>query len=241
MMTDLVTPLTLGLIGSLHCIGRCGPIAVALPLKEHSWSTKVGGALLYNVGRSITYAVMGLLFGLLGQGIQLAGFQQWASILLGVALIVSVLFPYFFNQKLNFSNLVSGYAGRLINNLRKLFSNRSFLSLFYIGLLNGLLPCGLVYVAIAGAINTNHVIAGAVFMALFGLGTIPMMLVVSLTGNAIGIGLRTKLRKAVPYFVVLLGLLFILRGLSLGIPYVSPKSEKLELHTKQDSSESCCH
>lgn len=240
-MADLITPITLGLIGSLHCIGMCGPIAVALPLKEHNWSSKIAGGLLYNIGRSITYAAMGLLFGLLGQGIQLAGFQQWASILLGIILIGSVLYPYFFNQQLNFTNLVSGYAGRLVNNLRKLFSNRSMASLFAIGLLNGLLPCGLVYVAIAGAINTNSVTAGALFMGLFGIGTIPLMLLVSLSGNAIGTGLRTKLRKAVPYFVVLLGVLFILRGLALGIPYVSPKSEKLELHAKQDSDESCCH
>ena len=119
--------------------------------------------------------IMGLLFGLLGQGIHMVGFQQWASILLGIALIVSVLFPYFFKQKLSLSNMVSGYAGRLINNLRSLFSQRSYPSLLLIGLLNGLLPCGLVYVAIAGAINTSTILSGALFMILFGLGTIPMM------------------------------------------------------------------
>lgn len=241
MITDWITPLTIGLIGSFHCIGMCGPIAVALPLKEYRWPAKISGALLYNSGRTVTYAAMGVIFGLLGQGIHLAGFQRWTSILLGVALIISVLFPYFFKQKLKIENLVSGYAARLINNLRELFTTRSYSSLFLIGLLNGLLPCGLVYVAIAGAINTNNLASGATFMALFGLGTIPMMLTVSLTGNAISSGLRSKMRRVVPYFVFLLGVLFILRGLSLGIPYVSPKAEKLELHSEQQTDGSCCH
>ncbi len=241
MITDLITPLTIGLIGSAHCIGMCGPIAVALPLKNHNWFSKISGGILYNLGRTFTYGIMGLLFGLLGQGIHMVGFQQWASILLGIALIVSVLFPYFFKQKLSLSNMVSGYAGRLINNLRSLFSQRSYPSLLLIGLLNGLLPCGLVYVAIAGAINTSTILSGALFMILFGLGTIPMMLIVSVTGNAISTGLRNKLRKVVPYFIVLLGVLFILRGMSLGIPYISPKAEKLEIHTSMKAGDSCCH
>lgn len=241
MTFDLITPITIGLIGSFHCIGMCGPIAVALPLKEHNWAAKIGGGLLYNFGRTITYAIMGLLFGLLGQGIHMVGFQQWASIILGIALIISVLFPYFFNKKLSFTNLVSGYSGRLVNNLRKFFNKRSYTSLSIIGLLNGLLPCGLVYVAIAGAISTGSVTHGALFMALFGLGTIPMMLVVSLTGHAISSGLRSKMRRVVPYFVFILGILFILRGMSLGIPYISPKAEKLEIHSGEVSDGSCCH
>jgi len=151
------------------------------------------------------------------------------------------LFPYFFKQKLTFSSLVSGYAGRLINKLRRLFSQRSFSSLIAIGLMNGLLPCGLVYVAISGAINTPDILQGAAFMALFGLGTIPMMLVVSLGGNLLSMGIRNKLRRVVPFFIVLLGLLFILRGMSLGIPYVSPKSEKLEVHQTVENEGSCPH
>lgn len=241
-MFELITPLTIGLVGSFHCVGMCGPIAVALPLKNHSHAAKVFGGLLYNLGRTLTYALLGLIFGLLGRGIQLAGFQQWTSIVLGIVMILGVIFPYLFGQKINFTNLFTGYAGRLVNNLRKLFTNRSYRSLFGIGLLNGLLPCGLVYVAIAGAINTNQVLSGALFMALFGLGTIPLMLLVSMAGNTISSRLRAGMRKIVPYFVVLLGILFILRGLSLGIPYVSPKSEKL-VPTEQNMQhdKSCCH
>ncbi|WP_321289271.1 sulfite exporter TauE/SafE family protein [uncultured Sunxiuqinia sp.] len=239
-MFDLITPLTIGLVGSFHCIGMCGPIAVALPLKKHHVTAKIAGAFLYNFGRTVTYGILGLLFGLLGRGIQLTGLQQWTSILLGVVMILSVLFPYFFKQRINFNTLVSGYAGRLISNLRKLFNNRSYKSLLGIGLLNGLLPCGLVYVAIAGAINTNQILTGAAFMVLFGIGTIPMMLLVSLTGNMISSNIRSGMRKVVPYFIVLLGILFILRGLSLGIPYISPKAEKL-IPAERTIEESCCH
>lgn len=241
MTFDLITPLTIGLIGSFHCIGMCGPIALALPLRRDNWTAKVSGGLFYNIGRTITYAIMGLLFGMLGQGIRVAGFQEWASIILGIALIISVLFPYLFNYKLSFANLISGYASRLVNNLRQFFSQRSSSSLLIIGILNGLLPCGLVYVALAGAINTNSLTDGALFMAAFGFGTIPMMLIASLTGNAISSKLRSKMRKIVPYFVFILGVLFILRGMSLGIPYISPKAEKLELHSETSPVESCCH
>ncbi len=239
-MFDLITPLTIGLVGSLHCVGMCGPIAVSLPLMNHNQFTKIAGTVIYNLGRSITYGILGVFFGLLGQGIQLAGFQQWTSILLGVVMILGVLFPYLFKQKINLGNIFTGYAARLINKLRKLFSTRSYQSLLGIGLLNGLLPCGLVYVAIAGAINTNNVVSGAFFMILFGLGTIPLMALISLTGNLISIKLRSRMRKVVPFFIILLGVLFILRGLSLGIPYVSPKAEKL-IPEERPIEKSCCH
>ena len=132
MIFDFIAPLTIGLVGSFHCIGMCGPIAVALPLKNHSAGAKIAGGLLYNIGRTLTYAVLGLLFGLLGAGIHLAGFQQWTSILLGAIMILSVLFPYFFKQRINLGTLFTGYAGRLISNLRKQFSNHSYQSLFSI-------------------------------------------------------------------------------------------------------------
>lgn len=224
---DFITPLTIGLIGSFHCIGMCGPIVVALPLKKHTIASKISGALLYNSGRVVTYASLGVLFGLLGKGIHLAGFQQWTSILLGAAMIVSVVFPFVFREKITIGALFSGFASRLIVRLRKLFTDRSYFSLLMIGLLNGLLPCGLVYVAIAGAINAGTLVSGAVFMALFGIGTIPLLLTATLASDAIGQRIRAKMQRVVPYFVVLLGVLFILRGMSLGIPYVSPTSEKL--------------
>lgn len=236
---DFITPLTIGLIGSFHCIGMCGPIVVALPLKKHNLSAKIAGAILYNSGRVLTYSTLGILFGLLGRGIHLAGFQQWTSILLGLVMIISVLFPLFFREKITIGNLFSGMASRLIIRLKKLFTDRSYFSLLMIGLLNGLLPCGLVYVAIAGAINSGNVLYGALFMMLFGIGTIPLLLVATLASDAIGQRLRSKMQKVVPYFVFMLGVLFILRGMSLGIPFISPTSEKLTPKEMVEKG-SCC-
>jgi len=224
---DFITPLTIGIVGSLHCIGMCGPIVVALPLKKHSLIAKISGAILYNAGRVITYSFLGILFGLLGRGIHLAGFQQWTSILLGSAMIISVLFPFVIREKITIAGLFSGFAARLILKLKKLFTDRSYFSLLMIGLLNGLLPCGLVYVAIAGAINSGTIASGALFMALFGVGTIPLLFIAALSSDLISQKIRVKLQRAVPYFVFILGVLFILRGMSLGIPYISPTTEKL--------------
>ena len=236
---DIITPLTIGLIGSFHCIGMCGPIVVALPLKKHNLISKISGAVLYNSGRLITYSILGILFGLLGQGIHMAGFQQWTSILLGAAMIISVLFPFVFREKITIGNLFTGFSARLITRLRKLFTDRSYFSLLMIGLLNGLLPCGLVYVAIAGAIGSGTVLNGAIFMMLFGIGTIPLLLVATLASDAIGQRVRSKMQKVVPYFVFLLGVLFILRGMSLGIPFISPTAEKLEPHVTVEKG-NCC-
>ncbi|MCK9452782.1 MAG: sulfite exporter TauE/SafE family protein [Bacteroidales bacterium] len=239
-MNDLYTALTIGLIGSIHCIGMCGPIAVALPVGNRSTTGKFVGVILYNLGRSVTYGVLGALFGLLGKGIEMAGFQQWASIILGVVMILSVLFPFLFHGKISVDQLLSGYAARLISNFRKLFGKTSYKNLAVIGLLNGLLPCGLVYVAVAGAINTNSVANGIAFMFVFGLGTIPVMMSVTMLGSIIGLRFRKQLNKVIPVFIVALGILFILRGLSLGIPFISPKSQMLTPEKEIKVEGSCC-
>jgi len=240
MMFDLYTALTIGLVGSLHCIGMCGPIAIALPLGNKGTMHRLLGAFLYNIGRSVTYGMLGALFGLLGKGIHMAGFQQWASILLGVVMILSVLFPFLFRGKLNIERITSGYAGKLISKFRILFGKQSKSNLLLIGLLNGLLPCGLVYVAVAGAINTNDIVMGVLFMVVFGLGTLPVMLALSLMGNFISGKMRGQLGKIVPVFIVILGIIFILRGLSLGIPFISPKTKMLNPEKEVKVKGACC-
>lgn len=240
MMFDIYTGLTIGLIGSLHCIGMCGPIAVALPLGQRSLFDRTFGGLIYNLGRTLTYGVMGFLFGLLGKGIEMAGFQQWASILLGVVMILSVFFPFLFKDQFGNASFGNGISGNIVSRLRKMFGNHSKRNLLVIGLLNGLLPCGLVYVAIAGAINTNDVLSGILFMVAFGLGTIPLMLAVSLLGNMVGAVMKKKLSKIIPVFIVILGVIFILRGMSLGIPYISPKSQKLTPVKEVKVKGACC-
>lgn len=232
MNLNFYTALTIGLVGSLHCIGMCGPIAIALPLGRKSWWHRTLGGLTYNLGRILTYGLLGAVFGLLGQGIEMAGLQRWASILIGAAMILSVLFPALFKGKIKIEQFLFGYAGKMIGKFRKLFAIQSFPSLFLIGLLNGLLPCGLVYVAVAGALNTNSIPGGIVFMLLFGLGTLPVMLAIPLIGNLIGSGFRKKYQYLLSVLVLVLGILFVLRGLALGIPYVSPPQKMLKPHEK---------
>jgi len=223
----LWTAFIVGLVGSAHCAGMCGPIALALPLRSESWFTRVSGGLIYNLGRIITYMVLGAIFGLLGKGLHMAGFQLWTSVVLGILMITMVLIPIIFKRMPSLSNIFESYSARLLSGFRNLFRKGDTKSLFGIGLLNGILPCGLVYVAIAGAINTGDVLSAMIYMALFGAGTIPVMLAVSLAGTMISLKLRVFVNKLSPYVIVLLGVLFILRGLSLGIPYVSPKAEVL--------------
>jgi len=232
MLELYVIALMTGLVGSLHCIGMCGPIAIALPLGNKSWLQKVAGGITYNTGRILTYGILGALFGMLGQGLEMAGLQKWASIAIGVIMILSVLFPVLFRGKIKFEQLFFGYAGRLVGQFRKLFAVSSFPSLFFIGLLNGLLPCGLVYIAIAGAINTNDIASGVIYMLIFGIGTIPVMLAIPLIGNLIGRNFRQRFKGVLAGFIIVLGIIFILRGLALGIPFISPADKMLVPHEK---------
>ncbi|MCG6186589.1 sulfite exporter TauE/SafE family protein [Maribellus maritimus] len=227
-MTILLSAFLLGLMGSFHCAGMCGPIAIALPLHGNTVSQKIFGGALYNIGRTLTYGIMGAVFGLLGQGIQMIGFQQKVSVLMGGVMIVSVLFPALFRNQYSLDKSWFSVVGKLKKSIGQLFTIRSFSSLFFIGLLNGLLPCGLVYMAIAGAIGVGNVGEGSLYMILFGLGTIPMLLAISLAGNVMSLTVRKRINRLIPVLVVVVGLLFILRGLSLGIPYLSPPKQKIE-------------
>ena len=230
----ILAAFTMGLLGSFHCVGMCGPLALSLPLKDDSVWSKFSGGLLYNAGRIVTYSLFGLLFGVIGKSVALFGFQQWLSIILGVLIIFFIILPKRLSS-FNNNNFVLNYFGKLRSSLGKLFSQKNYSSLFSIGLLNGLLPCGLVYMAAAGAVATGDIVNSISFMAFFGLGTLPMMWSIAFFGNYVGIGLRQKIRKAYPYMLMLMASLLILRGMGLGIPYVSPKvdMEKKVVH-------SCC-
>lgn len=228
----IISAIALGLAGSFHCIGMCGPIALALPLNNANWFTRIFGSLLYNVGRAITYALMGAVFGILGEGLQLGGFQSWISIIMGSVMVLAVVFPALFRGSGKLDRYLYGYNVRLKKRFGILFNQRSFSSLFVIGLLNGLLPCGLVYMALAGAIATGGVTSGALFMFIFGLGTLPMLLLLSLAGNVVTGSFKSKINKVIPYVIFVIGVLFILRGLNLGIPYVSPPEERLHPNDK---------
>jgi sulfite exporter TauE/SafE len=222
------TAFILGLVGSLHCAGMCGPLALALPATGSTRLTYLGGRAAYNLGRIVTYCLLGLVFGLLGRTLALAGVQRWTSIALGVTLLAGL----FSSRKLVLWSPVAALVENLKCRMSALLRRRFLSSLALLGFLNGLLPCGLVYAACAGAVTTSGTLAGAQYMAAFGLGTVPMMLAISLSGKLVPLGLRLQLRKAIPVSVFLLATLLILRGLSLGIPCLSPDLS---------AGASCCH
>jgi sulfite exporter TauE/SafE len=233
---EFLSALLLGLIGSLHCAGMCGPITIALPLNNQSFFARISGGLLYNTGRIFTYAMLGAIFGFAGLGLALGGLQQWVSIILGAVMILVVIIPRLGSAGNKMAIMTDSISRLLKKPFAKLFRVRRYSSLFIIGLLNGFLPCGLVYIALAGALVMSQVYEGAIYMLFFGIGTLPMMLAISVAGNVLSQILRKNLVKAIPLFIIFLGILFILRGLNLGIPYISPK---LNQQVEQATMECC--
>lgn len=225
----------IGIVGSFHCVGMCGPLALSLPLSNSSAFAKLSGALIYNAGRVITYSAFGLLFGLIGQTASLFGFQQWLSIIAGALIILFIILPKKYKLQLTAAKYTNGFFARLRQRLGQLFTQKNNASLFVIGLLNGMLPCGLVYMAVAGAIAAGDVVSSVLFMAAFGLGTLPIMWSVAFFGNYVGVSLRQKIRRAYPFMMALMATLLILRGMGLGIPYVSP-----ELNVEKTEVGGCC-
>jgi sulfite exporter TauE/SafE len=223
MSPEILASFFVGLLGSLHCVGMCGPIAIALPIPNANNISFVIGRLLYNLGRVATYSFLGAVFGLLGSRLVISGFQQSVSITLGIAILIAVLIPPKYKAKISQHTIIQKITLPLKSGISDLFKRGTFSAMFLIGLLNGLLPCGLVYVALAGAIASGNAISGTLVMILFGLGTIPMMFAATIFGKFINLNIRRKITKAIPVFAVILGILFIVRGMDLGIPYLSPK------------------
>jgi len=216
-----ISALALGLFSSFRCVGMCGAIAFSLPVNHLPQSKKITGILLYNIGRITTYTTFGFLFGLIGSRLYIAGLQQWFSIIAGIIIILTVL-QYVFKKPLmhlpGFNKVqlaIQDIVGRFLR-------AKNLSELFLLGMANGLLPCGLVYFAVIGAVATGSILNAVAFMALFGLGTVPAMFLFAYFGVSINISLRNKMKKAVPYFLTVMGMLLILRGLSLDIPYISP-------------------
>lgn len=213
----------LGLMGSLHCIGMCGPIAFMLPVDRDNKVKKLGQISIYHLGRLLSYGLLGLVFGFLGKGLYVFGMQQKLSIAVGVLMIIVILIPYKYLGKFSITTPVMKIISKVKNNLGVALQKKTSDTFITIGFLNGFLPCGLVYMALFGAIAMGNPWHGALYMVLFGLGTVPLMTTAIYFSSLLKGVVRKKVQKLIPIFVVIIGCLFILRGLGLGIPYVSPK------------------
>ena len=216
MIDWLVAGLAFGAFGSVHCVGMCGPLALSLPGKHQPrwqfWAERG----LYNLGRAVTYSLLGVLVGAAGQVVSLAGAQQGLSVGIGVIMILAATVPWVSRQVQRFEQTPSAFLGRVMKPIGTLYRTGGPTAMLIVGLLNGLLPCGFVYAALATAVTTGSVAQSTVFMAGFGLGTGPAMLGVSLLGRVASTQLRTRLQRLVPIGLALVGLLLILRGLGLG-------------------------
>jgi sulfite exporter TauE/SafE len=198
-----------------------------LPVDRTNEAKKVLQILTYHFGKIIAYGSIGLVFGLLGKSFYLAGWQQQMSIILGVLMIVVAIVPEKVFARYNFSKPVYKIISNVKSKLGQQFKSKSYSSLFTIGLLNGFLPCGMVYVAIFGAIAMQSVSLGVAYMLLFGVGTIPMLTLVVYLSQLLTFSSRNALQKGIPIVTIVIGILFIIRGLGLDIPYVSPSNLSL--------------
>ncbi|MCB0447527.1 MAG: sulfite exporter TauE/SafE family protein [Gelidibacter sp.] len=212
----------LGLLGSFHCVGMCGPIAFMLPVDRSNSFRKVTQIFTYHFGRLLAYSIIGLFFGLVGKSLYIFGLQQQLSIAIGVLMIVVVLIPVQTFNKYNFSKPIYSIISKVKSSLGKALKKKTADTFLTIGFLNGFLPCGLVYMAVFASLAMPNATQGSLYMALFGLGTIPLMTSAIYLGKFLNTRMKQRIQKAIPVFVIIIGMLFIVRGLGLGIPYLSP-------------------
>lgn len=222
MNTEIVIPaFVMGLAGSLHCVGMCGPIAMALPLQGRAFWEKLSGGLLYNAGRVTTYASFGMLAGWVGGGLKWFGWQQRISLMLGITILLFMIVPAIMPVN-RLQAQINVKMGRVRQTLARVLFRGTPTAMYATGLLNGLLPCGLVFMALAGSTISGSPLQGVTFMASFGIGTTPIMLGTVWVGSLLHRQMRLKLQKMYPAVLITMSILLILRGLDLGIPFLSP-------------------
>ena len=232
----LWSALIFGLLGSFHCVGMCGPIAFMLPVDRSNSTKKVFQIFSYHMGRILAYSIIGAFFGIVGKSLYIFGLQQKLSIAIGILMIVIVLIPTRLFNRYNFSKPIYKLISKVKSSLGQALKKKTADTFLTIGFLNGFLPCGLVYMAVFASMTMQSITQGSLYMALFGLGTIPLMTSAIYLGKFLNASIKQRIQKAIPVFVVVMGLLFIIRGLGLGIPYLSPApitdiaSSKIECH-----------
>lgn len=229
----LWTALVLGFLGSFHCVGMCGPIALAIGGKGNK--KFLINKIIYNFGRSLTYAILGLIIGSLGFTLSMAGIQQGLSIGMGF-LVVVISLSYKKADQLLTLPVLSGVVSWIKSKLSLFLKSGSRTAFFSTGLINGLLPCGMVYMALVVALGMQSPWLGATYMFFFGLGTIPLLLGLMVSGDFLPLLRRQQFQKAIPYLGMFIGVLMVFRGMGLGIPGLSPElavfdygSQKVEI------------
>lgn len=223
MLSSAIAGFVLGILGSVHCVGMCGPLIIAIPFQAiESKAKKAIAYLLYGGGKTLAYMMLGLLVGMIGSKAQQLHAQRYVSIVAGVLLLLSVLLPMIFKNKSWSPKFISTFTAWVNKNIAKQFQNQRLYSFGIIGFFNGLLPCGLVYVAIASSASAISLAGSISFMLFFGIATMLSLSVFSIAFQGLSMNVRNQLRKVFPYIIIITALLLIMRGLQLGIPYLSP-------------------
>lgn len=218
----IISGFTLGAAGSLHCVGMCGPLSLALPVHQLSPAKKFLSLLLYQFGRVLTYSLLGLMIGLAGRSINITGYQQWFSIIMG-SIILGFAILYFVQRRTLHFKFLNRFYSFVQRQMGKLLHSRMGLPGFMLmGIANGLLPCGMIYIALLTTLSLTSLTESISFMTMFGLGTLPAMMLVAYINTGINPAWRLTLRKLVPYVIASVGVILVLRGLNLGIPFLSP-------------------
>ncbi len=215
----------MGAVGGLHCVGMCGPIVFLLPVRGRGVQ-RVWGMAHYHLGRILAYALLGLAFGTIGKGLSLFGWQQKLSILTGITLILAAFFPLV--KLIPISKYLTRLLGGTQSRFATFFKSGRPDALLSIGFLNGFLPCGLTYMAVFGSLATGNALSGALFMLVFGLGTIPLLSSPQLLKSVLGPWVKKVQPRVVSVLLSVVGAAFILRGMGIGIPYLSPKTPAME-------------
>jgi sulfite exporter TauE/SafE len=213
-MTNAFIGLTLGFMGSIHCIGMCGPIALALPVRTYNSWIRAAKYFTYNIGRVTTYAMMGLIFGMVGKGFAYVGLQQILSIGIGVLIVLSILLWYIPSTIGIGNGLKSKVYTIFKSQFQHFFKKADYASLYSLGVLNGLLPCGMLYIALLATVTLSSAFEGAIFMAAFGMGTLPMMFMIPYLSNIIGNSYKNIYQKIAPVITLAVGVMLIYRGIT---------------------------
>lgn len=217
----LISGLLLGLAGSVHCAGMCGPIAFALPVQLLPKRKKAFGILLYNIGRVTTYSLLGLIAGVAGKFLLVGKFQQWFAIVFGAGILTVLAITFIYKKSLHITPLNKLY-NKLQFFIAKRIQQQGLPTLFVLGMANGLLPCGMVFLALTGALTTASYGSSMLYMLLYGLGTLPAMFALTYVGFVFNLSVRNTIKKMAPALLAVVAVLLILRGLNLNIPYISP-------------------
>jgi uncharacterized protein len=205
--------ITMGLLSSLHCIGMCGPIALALPVRTGGTRQKLFALGVYNTGRTLTYASLGAAIGVLGSGLAWMGFLKYLSVLAGVAMLAYVLWPAHLNRYLHLPTFWQQIVKKIKQKMSVRLKRQGLASWLILGTLNGALPCGMVSLALVSSLATGTASGGALYMLLFGVGTVPTMMAVGFFKQFISTVWRIRIHRFTPVLVGIAGVLLVIRGI----------------------------